>query len=80
MADSDFCIPNAPSLSALVDRAAKGEDIVITKEGGPRIRLVPIPAPRRRRSGLWRGKLEVPENFDDPLPEALLKAFEGGDE
>ena len=80
MAESIISLQDAPSLSKLVDRAADGEDIVITKEGGLKIRLVPIPPPARRQSGLWRGQLDVPENFDDPLPENLLKAFEGDDD
>lgn len=34
-----------------------------------------IAAPRR--PGLWKGKLVVHPNFDDPLPEEILAAFEG---
>ena len=36
-------------LSALVDRAAGGECVVITKNGTPRAQLVPIPRPSERR-------------------------------
>jgi hypothetical protein len=30
-----------------------------------------------RPYGLCAGQFTVPENFDDPLPEELLQAFEG---
>ena len=36
----------------------------------------PDEAPKRTLGSL-RGLLEVPENFDDPLPDALLRTFEG---
>jgi len=32
----------------------------------------------RRRLGLLKGELEVPDGFDDPLPPEVLTAFEGG--
>ncbi len=35
-------------LSKLGERAASGEEIVVTKHGKPRFRLVPIEPPRRR--------------------------------
>ncbi|MCH8855363.1 MAG: hypothetical protein IIA03_03775, partial [Proteobacteria bacterium] len=31
----------------------------------------------RRVIGVLRGKLDVPANFDDPLPEEVLQDFEG---
>lgn len=34
----------------------------------------------RRRLGFLKGKLVVPANFDAPLPNDLLAAFEGGAE
>jgi prevent-host-death family protein len=36
-------------LSSLVERAAKGEEIVIAKAGKPMARLVPAPATQRKR-------------------------------
>lgn len=35
-------------LSELGERAANGEEIVVTKHGKPRFRIAAIPAPRRR--------------------------------
>lgn len=65
-------------LSELVERAARGEEVVIAKAGEPKARLVPLERPRRRRRpvGLARG-LVVPSSFFDPLPDDVLDAFEG---
>jgi len=65
-------------LSRLVERASLGEEIVIAKAGRPMARLVSLKrtaAPRR--PGLWKGKLVIHPDFDDPLPEEILAAFEG---
>jgi prevent-host-death family protein len=64
-------------LSALVERAAMGEEIVIAKAGKPVARLVPLarrPAPLR--FGAWEGQGWVAEDFDAPDPD-LIAAFEG---
>jgi prevent-host-death family protein len=65
-------------LSALVDRAADGEEIVIAKTRKPRARLVPISTPHKpRRPGGRKSKVWVAEDFDAPLPADLLAAFNG---
>jgi prevent-host-death family protein len=64
-------------LSALVDEAAAGGDIVIAKAGVPLARLVPFKAKMRRRPGGWEGKIRISDDFDAPLPQSLLRAFEG---
>jgi prevent-host-death family protein len=64
-------------LSALVERAAAGEEIVIAKAGKPVARLVPLarrPAPLR--FGAWEGQGWVAADFDAPDPD-LVAAFEG---
>ncbi len=67
-------------LSRLVEDASEGEEIVIAKAGKPVARLVPVrPARKRRKLGWLRGKLEVPDDFDAPLPDQVLADFEGGD-
>lgn len=66
------------SLSALVDRAAKGEEIVIAKAGVPMAKLVPVrTAPKRREPGGWEDRAFVADDFDAPLPDDVLDAFEG---
>lgn len=65
-------------LSKLVDLAAGGREIVIAKAGKPLARLVPYARPREaRRPGLLKGKIRLKENFDAPLNDELLDAFEG---
>ena len=63
-------------LSDLVDRAAKGEEIVIAKAGTPVARLVPLAGVEHGRSpGGWEGVVWIADDFDAPLPDALLAAF-----
>ena len=66
-------------LSELLDRAAAGEEIVISRHGRQVARLVAYaPAPgKRRKLGLLAGKWDVPEDFDAPLPDEVLDTFEG---
>lgn len=65
-------------LSALVERAALGEEIIIAKAGTPKARLVPLRDPAvSRRPGAWRGRVRIARDFDAPLPEAVLAGFEG---
>jgi prevent-host-death family protein len=65
-------------LSSLVERAAEGEEIVIAKSGKPKARLVPMDDVRAMREpGRGRGQWHVGDDFDDPLPDDVLKDFEG---
>jgi prevent-host-death family protein len=66
-------------LSRLLDRAARGEEVVITRNGRPVARLVPAaPARGPRRLGTLKGKIRVSKDFDAPLPEDVLATFESG--
>lgn len=67
------------NFSRLVDRAAAGEEIIIAKAGQPVAKLVPLAtAPQeKRRLGLLAGRAVIPPDFDAPLPEEVLDAFEG---
>ena len=65
-------------LSRLLDAVAGGEEVVIARAGEPMAKLVPIASePPKRRLGRLEGKYTVPEDFDAPLPDDLLDAFEG---
>ena len=47
-------------------------------KGKPMARLVPLEAaPKKRRLGLFKGQLNVPDDFDAPLPEDVRASFEG---
>ncbi|WP_224795805.1 type II toxin-antitoxin system Phd/YefM family antitoxin [Pseudomonas fluorescens] len=65
------------NLSKLVDDAAAGQIITIAKHGRALARLVPVGKPTGRRIGAMKGKLILPEDFDAPLPDDMLDAFEG---
>lgn len=66
-------------LSSLVERAAGGEEIVISKSGKPKARLVPLDDVRPLRvPGQGKGAWFIADDFDAPLPDDLLDAFEGG--
>ena len=67
------------TLSQLVKRAEGGETILIGAYGKAAAKLVPVTAAvsRPKKIGLLAGKLVVPDDFDAPLPDELLKAFEG---
>lgn len=67
-------------LSALVEQAAAGAEIVIAKAGKPRAKLVPIRQQSRRRPGRGKGKIRIAADFDAPLPDDLLRAFSGSGE
>jgi prevent-host-death family protein len=64
--------------SRLVDAAASGEEIVIAKAGKPAARLVPMERVKvTRRFGGLKGKVRIADDFDAPLPEDVIAAFEG---
>lgn len=67
-------------LSNLIARAAAGEEIVISEDGKPVAKLVSVAeSPRKpREGGQWRGKIWIADDFDDPLPDELQRAFEEG--
>jgi prevent-host-death family protein len=56
-------------LSRLVERVEAGEEITIARAGRPVARLVPVQQRRPRRPGLWKGRVVISPDFDDPLPE-----------
>ena len=64
-------------LSALVEEAAGGAEIIIAKAGRPRAKLVPI-GPVARTPGRGKGKIRMSADFDAPLPDDVLAGFTGG--
>jgi prevent-host-death family protein len=64
-------------LSALVDAAERGEEIVIAKNGVAKVRLIPAgePARARKPSGLLHVR-HIAEDFDAPDAE-IIRLFEG---
>lgn len=64
-------------LSRFVEQAAAGEEIIIAKAGKPMARLVPLQRmSSRRKLGLFKGQLNVPDDFDTPLDDEAIAQFE----
>ena len=64
--------------SRLLRRVAAGEEITIANRGVPVARLVPVLAEETtRKLGVFRGQMTIPDDFDAPLPDDILDAFEG---
>lgn len=61
-------------LSQLLKRARAGEEIVIAKGGKPYARLVALEAPRPRKPGLLKGRVD--DAFFEPLPKRELRPWE----
>ena len=65
--------------SRLLARVERGEEIIIARAGKPVARLIAFdPVAGVPILGADQGSFVVPEDFDAPLPEELLAAFEGG--
>ena len=66
------------NLSKLVDAVVRGEEIIIARAGKPAARLVPLEyAKPVRKPGSMKGKIRISADFDAPLDDDLLAAFEG---
>lgn len=67
------------NLSRYLEAAAKGETVIICNRNVPVAELRGLPSVMQgpRPIGLARGSFEVPESFFDPLPDDVLRAFEG---
>lgn len=57
----------------------EAEAVIIAEDGVPVARLTPLPrTPSKRRvPGMDAGKVFIAPDFDAPLPDDLLDAFEG---
>jgi prevent-host-death family protein len=64
-------------LSRLLERVADGDEVVIAKAGVPVARLVPVRASSGRELGFESGRVFIADDFDAPLPAAVLKLFHG---
>jgi prevent-host-death family protein len=56
----------------LIDEASRGEEVIITKNNQPIVKLVPILLPKQERSSLFgidKGLIAISDDFDEPLEE-----------
>lgn len=67
------------TLSQLVKRAAAGEAVYIGAYGRAEVKLVPVRDTERPRRvfGFMKGKLKLPADLEAPLPDDVLRSFEG---
>jgi antitoxin (DNA-binding transcriptional repressor) of toxin-antitoxin stability system len=65
--------------AALLARVEAGERLLVVRGGRAIAELRPIAGPRpgSRPFGLAAGAFVVPDDFDAPLPEDVLREFEG---
>jgi len=65
-------------LSQYLDRVEAGETIVLCRHNRPIAEVRPIRAARPpRQFGIDQGKIEVPPEFFEPLPDDILRYFTG---
>lgn len=65
-------------LSKLAERAARGEEILIARNGTPLAKLGPLEPQRTPRLfGFWKGRVWMSDDFDAPLPPEIQRYFEG---
>lgn len=64
-------------LSKLVDRASKGEEFILAKDGVPLARLGPLAHQDRRKPGGWEGKVWIADDFNGPMPDEEMALWEG---
>ena len=67
----------SPVTVKLIRKANAGEEVVITRAGTPVAKLVSVTLRGPRELGIDLGRFEVPEDFNESLPDNLLDAFEG---
>ncbi len=57
-------------LLELISLVEQGEEVVITQDDLPKVKLVPIvKLPQKRMFGQHRGQVWMSADFDDPLPD-----------
>lgn len=59
-------------LSALIEAALAGQDVILARDGEPVARIVPLAPPRKRRLGVLRDygwTADVPPEVFEPEPD-----------
>ena len=64
-------------LSRLLAQVEAGEEVLIARRGEPVARLVACKPRSKRQPDILKGKIVVPDDFFEPLPEEELKRWEG---
>lgn len=65
-------------LSRIVEQVAAGREVIIAKAGRQMARLVPLEAAAQpKKLGGLKGHIRVPDDFNAPLDDRVIAAFEG---
>ena len=64
-------------LSALIERALAGEEVIIARAGHPVVTLKPVVAKPRRELGFARGLTWEVEGWDAPMTDEEVDEFLG---
>jgi prevent-host-death family protein len=56
-------------LARLVEEAARGEEVVITRDGEPVAQIIPIERKKPREFGSGKGMFTLAPDFDEPLED-----------
>lgn len=62
------------AFSKIIDLATNGEEIFITKNGEPLVRVLPA---RKSRIGMMAGVYNVPDDIDTPYAKEIEEMFYG---
>ena len=65
-------------MSKLLAQVEEGQEFIVKRAGKPIARLIPFVARKPERPfGLFADEIVLNEDFDDPLPEEISRAFDG---
>lgn len=80
VADNAVTIHEAKTnLSRLLAEVEGGKEIVIKRGKQPVAKLVPIEPAPKRVAGRYKGLIDIPDSFFDPMTEEELALWYGGD-
>lgn len=69
-------------LSRYLDQVEAGETVTLCRNNRPIAEIRPLPKEHKQKPvwGIDRGKFEVGPEFFEPLPDDILRAFNGEDD
>ena len=56
-------------LPMLIERARRGEDVILTENNQPLVRLVAAGDAEQRQPGSAKGLIHIDDDFDEPLED-----------
>lgn len=66
----------AADLRAVLDQVLQGEDVLIAESGRAVARITPVGQLPPRLPGSAKGEVKMAPDFDAPLPDDMMEAFE----